>query len=123
MVMTSPMQKNRRNPATGVVRDHNGADYACASGAPVFSPIAGIFRRGNNDPDGFGDTWGTVEGRGQSITIGHTRALLVPDGASVTPGQPIAECGAKGISTGPHLHLEIRRAGQLVDPQTVFKPP
>jgi muramidase (phage lysozyme) len=123
MVMTSPMEKNRRNPATGVVRDHNGADYACGLGEIVKSPIAGTFRQGNNDPNGFGDTWGTVEGRGQSITIGHTRALLVADGATVAPGQPIAECGAKGISTGPHLHLEIRRDGQLIDPQTVFKPP
>jgi muramidase (phage lysozyme) len=123
MTMTSPMQKNRRNPVTGVIRDHNGADYACTPGENVVSPIAGVFRRGNNDPEGFGDTWGTVEGRGQSITIGHTRALLVTDGSTVAPGQPIAECGAKGTGTGPHLHLEIRRDGQLIDPQTIFNPP
>jgi muramidase (phage lysozyme) len=120
MTMTSPMAPNRINPVTGESRPHNGADYACALGAPVMSPIAGTFKRGNDDPNGFGNSWGTVEGQGQSITIGHTRALLVTDGAMVAAGAPIAECGAEGGSTGPHLHLEIRRQGQLIDPQTIL---
>lgn len=121
MTMTSPMSLSRRNPATGEIRPHNGADYACALGAPVMSPIAGTFRQGNSDPKGFGNTWGTIEGDGQSITIGHTRKLLVPDGAIVQPGQLIAECGAEGSSTGPHLHIEIRRQGQLINPAAEFK--
>lgn len=120
MTMTSPMAPSRINPVTGESRPHNGADYACALGAPVLSPIAGTFKRGNDDPNGFGNSWGTVEGQGQSITIGHTRALLVKDGAIVAAGQPIAECGAEGGSTGPHLHLEIRRGGELIDPETIL---
>jgi muramidase (phage lysozyme) len=120
MTMTSPMAPSRINPVTGESRPHNGADYACALGAPVMSPIAGTFKRGNDDPNGFGNSWGTVEGNGQSITIGHTRKLLVTDGATVAAGTPIAECGAEGGSTGPHLHLEIRRSGQLIDPQTIL---
>lgn len=120
MTMTSPMAPRRIHPVTGESRPHNGADYACALGAPVFSPITGTFKRGNDDPKGFGNHWGTVEGKGQSITIGHTRKLLVSDGATVAAGQPIAECGAEGTGTGPHLHLEIRRHGQLIDPQTIL---
>jgi muramidase (phage lysozyme) len=120
MNMTSPMAPSRVNPVTGESRPHNGADYACALGAPVMSSISGTFKRGNDDPNGFGNAWGTVEGNGQSITIGHTRKLLVPDGATVAAGSPIAECGAEGGSTGPHLHLEIQRQGQLIDPQTIL---
>ncbi len=120
MTMTSPMAPSRINPVTGESHPHNGADYACALGAPVMSPITGTFKRGNDDPSGFGNSWGTVEGNGQSITIGHTRALLVKDGAMVAAGSPMAECGAEGSSTGPHLHLEIRRQGQLIDPQTLI---
>jgi muramidase (phage lysozyme) len=120
MTMTSPMAPNRTNPVSGESRPHNGADYACSLGEAVKSPIAGTFHRGNDDPQGFGNTWGSVEGQGQTVTIGHTRALLVADGQSVTAGQPIAECGAEGSSTGPHLHLEIRRQGQLIDPQTLL---
>lgn len=121
MTMTSPMSLSRRNPATGEIRPHNGVDYACPLGALVVSPIAGTFRRGNSDPKGFGNTWGTIEGQNQSITIGHTQKLLVGDGAIVASGQPIAECGAEGSSTGPHLHIEIRRQGQLINPAAEFK--
>lgn len=120
MTLTSPMQKARRNPATAEVRDHNGADYACGLGEIVRAPIEGTFRQGNSDPNGFGDTWGSIEGEGQTVTIGHTRKLLIADGSIVAVGSPIAECGSEGISTGPHLHLEIRRGDQLVDPATEF---
>jgi muramidase (phage lysozyme) len=120
MTMTSPMAPSRIHPVTGESRPHNGVDYACSLGEPVLSPIAGTFKRGNDDPEGFGNSWGTVEGNGQSITIGHTQKLLVTDGAIVTAGQPISECGNEGTSSGPHLHLEIRRHGQLIDPQTIL---
>jgi muramidase (phage lysozyme) len=120
MTMTSPLAPNRINPVSGESRPHNGADFACSLGEAVKSPIAGTFKRGNDDPTGFGNSWGTVEGTGQSITIGHTRKLLVMDGATVAAGSQIAECGAEGGSTGPHLHLEIRRQGQLIDPQTIL---
>jgi muramidase (phage lysozyme) len=121
MTITSPMSPSRRNPATGEIRPHNGADYACPLGMPVMSPIAGTFRQGNSDPKGFGNNWGTIEGDNLSITIGHTQKLLVGNGSIVHPGQPIAECGAEGSSTGPHLHIEIRRQGQLIDPAAEFK--
>ncbi len=120
MTMTSPMAPSRIHPVTGESRPHLGVDYACALGEPVMSPIAGTFRRGNSDPDGFGNAWGRVESPSQTVIIGHTRKLLVTDGQSVTAGQPIAECGAEGRSTGPHLHLEIWRQGQLIDPQTLL---
>jgi muramidase (phage lysozyme) len=120
MTMTSPFLPSRLNPVTKQWQPHNGADYACALGETVRSPIAGTFKRGNDDPNGFGGAWGTVDGQGQSITIGHTRKLLVTDGATVAAGTPIAECGAEGTGTGPHLHLEIRRDGALVDPEKTF---
>jgi muramidase (phage lysozyme) len=118
--VTSPMATSRINPVSGKRQPHNGTDYACALGEMVVSPIAGTFRRGNPDPTGFGNSWVTVEGTNQSITIGHTRALLVQDGQTVTAGQPIAECGNEGTSSAPHVHLEIRRHGQLIDPETLF---
>jgi muramidase (phage lysozyme) len=120
LTVTSPFLPSRIHPVTHELQPHNGIDLACAIGEVVKSPIAGTFKRGNDDPNGFGNSWGTVEGNGQSITIGHTRKILVTDGATVAAGSPIAECGAEGGSTGPHLHLEIRRQGQLIDPQTIL---
>lgn len=121
MRLTSPFLPSRLHPVTHQWQPHNGADYACAVGVPILSPIAGTFRRGNNDPQGFGDTWGSVEGSNQIITIGHTQKLLVTDGQSITAGQPIAECGSKGVSNGPHLHFEVRRSGKLIDPETIIR--
>jgi Muramidase (phage lambda lysozyme) len=121
LTVTSPMSSSRKHPVTGEVRPHEGADYACALGEPVFSPIAGTFRRGNPDPTGFGNSWGSVEGNNRSITVGHTRKLLVNDGEQVKAGQPIAECGNEGTGSGPHLHLEIRQHGQLVNPEQLLK--
>jgi murein DD-endopeptidase MepM/ murein hydrolase activator NlpD len=120
MQLTSPFAANRTHPVTGAVRPHNGADYACTLGAPVFSPIAGTFHWGMPDPKGFGSSWGTVINAKTTVTIGHTRRLLVPDMATVKVGQLIAECGAEGLSNGPHLHLEIKRDGKLIDPETNY---
>lgn len=120
MTMTSPFLPSRLNPVTKQWQPHNGADYACALGEIVRAPIGGTFRRGNPDPKGFGNDWGSIEGQAQTITLGHTRKLLVQDGQLVEAGAPVAECGAEGASTGPHLHLEIRRDGVSVDPQTIL---
>jgi muramidase (phage lysozyme) len=121
LTVTSPMSSARKHPVTGEVRPHNGTDYACALGEIVMSPIAGTFRQGNNDPNGFGSAWGTVTGNGWEVTIGHTQKLLISDGATVTAGQPIAECGAEGTGSGPHLHFEVRQNGQLANPEGLIQ--
>ncbi|MBE9031802.1 peptidoglycan DD-metalloendopeptidase family protein [filamentous cyanobacterium LEGE 11480] len=124
LTLTSPMNPKRLHPVTGETRPHNGADYACALGEIVRSPIAGKFSKGMPDPNGFGNTWGHITSQTDATiaTIGHTRKLLVNDQQLVKKGQPIAECGSEGISSGPHLHLEIRRNGKLINPEEVLKP-
>jgi murein DD-endopeptidase MepM/ murein hydrolase activator NlpD len=51
---------------------------------------------------------------------GHNSRILVRAGDAVTEGQPIAEVGNTGLSSGPHLHFEIRWYGRSVDPTAVF---
>lgn len=121
LTVTSSMSASRTHPVTGEVRPHNGTDYACNAGDVVKSPIAGTFRQGNSDPQGFGNSWGTVAGGGYEVTVGHTQKLLVSDGANVTAGQPIAECGSEGTGSGPHLHIEIRKDGKLINPEEHLK--
>jgi muramidase (phage lysozyme) len=121
MRLTSPMMPNRIHPVTGKLRPHNGADYACTIGQPVYAPQSGIFRQGNSDPEGFGGRWGYITTRnGAEIKLGHTSAVLVEDGAEVKAGSIVAKCGAEGTGTGAHLHVEIRRNGQLIDPAKIF---
>jgi muramidase (phage lysozyme) len=121
MTMTSPFSPSRINPVSGQLQPHNGADYACALGEIVRAPIGGIFRQGNSDPKGFGNNWGSIEAQGQTIILGHTRKLLVQDGQPIEAGALVAECGAEGLSTGPHLHLEIRREGVPIYPAKAFQ--
>ena len=47
----------------------------------------------------------------------HASQLLVRSGQVVTPGERIAMVGSTGRSTGPHLHFEVLRAGDHVDPK------
>jgi muramidase (phage lysozyme) len=121
MTLTSPFGSARPHPVSGVVRPHQGADYACSVGDTIDSPIDGTLKQGPSDPSGFGSNWGTVSGGGYEITLGHTSALLVRSGDRVRAGQPIARCGDEGTGTGPHLHLEIRKDGELIDPAKIYK--
>lgn len=50
----------------------------------------------------------------------HCNKIYVKEGEKITQGQEIAEVGATGNVTGPHLHFEIRRGGEYVDPASVL---
>jgi muramidase (phage lysozyme) len=120
MTVTSPMDPARRHPVTGQVRPHNGTDFACTLGQPIIAPIGGTFYVGNDDPNGFGNSWGSIENGKTEITFGHTEKILVADGATVAKGQAVLLCGSKGGANGPHLHLEIRESGVLKNPALTF---
>ena len=58
---------------------------------------------------------------GDIITLyAHCNKIYVKEGDKVNQGQEIAEVGATGNVTGPHLHFEIRRGGEFVDPSEVL---
>ena len=55
-------------------------------------------------------------GNGLATAYAHNSRLLVKEGDLVTQGQVIAKSGSTGLSTGPHLHFEVRKDGVPVDP-------
>jgi len=59
-----------------------------------------------------GETWATV--------YAHLSTILIDEGGEVMQGAAIAEVGSTGRSTGPHLHFEMRRDGEPVDPLEVL---
>ena len=61
-------------------------------------------------------------GNGLVTRYAHARKLLVKVGDLVMRGQPIAEVGTTGRTTGPHLHYEVRLNGTPQNPARFFKP-
>jgi len=99
---------------------HFGIDIAVPSGTPVRASGGGTVEDAGGDPDyGLFVMLGHPEGY-QSM-YGHASRILVSVGDRVQAGQVIALSGNTGRSTAPHLHFELRRSGDQLDPITVLK--
>ena len=61
---------------------------------------------------------GVIDGKRITTAYAHQAQFLVGEGQAVTKGQQIGVVGATGYATGPHLHLEVREDGAVVDPTT-----
>jgi murein DD-endopeptidase MepM/ murein hydrolase activator NlpD len=108
----------RADPWTGESRLHKGLDIAAPAGSPVKAVAAGkvVF---SGWAAGYGNLVTIDHGDGTSTRYGHNQVNLVHSGDEIAPGQEIALVGATGRVTGPHLHFEIRRNGEAVDPMQV----
>lgn len=109
-----------RETATGnVPKDHTGTDIAAVTGTKIKSATDGQVVLVSEEGD-YGKHIKVQIGE-VSIIYAHCNALYVKEGDMVTQGQEIAEVGATGNSTGPHLHFEIRISERTVDPQKILE--
>jgi len=113
----------RFHPIKKVYRHHDGIDIGQAAGAPILASDGGVVTESRKST-GYG--WIVVidHGNGFSTLYAHMRPqdVKVQVGQKVGKGQPIALIGSNGWSTGPHLHFEVRKNGQLIDPNLVISP-
>lgn len=105
----------RLHPVLGSNRFHSGTDFGAEHGAPIRAADRGtvIFA---GDYGGYGNTVIVDHGNGLSTLYGHASELYVQPGQVVQRGQQIAAVGSTGLSTGPHLHFEVRQNGEPIDP-------
>jgi murein DD-endopeptidase MepM/ murein hydrolase activator NlpD len=112
---TSPFGTRRTYGNSAAITVHAGEDFAVVPGTAVLAPAAGtvvlaepLFVRGN----------AVVLDHGHGVLTGywHMRSLNVKAGDIVETGQKLGEVGSTGMSTGPHLHWEMRVHGVAVDP-------
>ena len=105
----------RIHPIHGYSLMHNGVDMnggmgqpiaAAASGTVIFAGVKG----------GYGNSIMIDHGGGMVTLYAHQSKFAVSTGASVTSGQIIGYVGSSGVSTGPHLHFEVRINGNPVNP-------
>lgn len=109
----------RRFRSAGTGPGHPGVDVAVPTGSYVRSIAAGTVREAGRDSV-YGRFLRLVHEDGTQSLYGHTSHLFVGPGDMVERGQVIALSGNSGRSTAPHLHVEVRRSGQRVDPLRYF---
>ena len=116
--VTQPWGRSH-NPFTGTVSHHNGIDLAAPAGTTIRaagSATVAVATEHYTDSGAWGHVVVLDHGNGLTTLYAHLGELLVTAGETVEQGQPIARVGSTGRSTGPHLHLEIRRDNQPEDP-------
>jgi murein DD-endopeptidase MepM/ murein hydrolase activator NlpD len=117
-------------PATGRISDkfgyrthpirktrlfHEGIDISVPHGADVKAAASGtVIFSGNKN--GYGNLVQIDHGYGITTAYGHNSKNLVKEGQKVNKGEVIAKAGSTGVSTGPHIHFEVRLNGTPVDP-------
>lgn len=105
----------RKDPFTGRPSMHKGIDFAGKEGEDVIATGAGVVTW-SGDRYGYGKLVEIDHGNGLRTRYGHNAELTVTVGDVVTKGQSIALVGNTGRSTGAHVHYEVLKSGQQVDP-------
>ncbi|MDR0764502.1 MAG: LysM peptidoglycan-binding domain-containing M23 family metallopeptidase [Synergistaceae bacterium] len=110
----------RRHPVRGTGDFHTGIDIRAPRGRTVVASAAGkVVHAGWMG--GYGRTI-VISHPGNITTLyGHNSKLLVRAGANVKRGQAIAQIGSTGISTGNHVHFEVRSGGRPINPIRVLR--
>ncbi|MFN8369724.1 MAG: M23 family metallopeptidase [Bacteriovoracaceae bacterium] len=105
----------RISPYSGRLKMHEGIDIGAPDGTDIIAPADGVVTIAKDKP-GFGRFVQIDHGYGIETLFGHASVLLVHSGQQVKRGDLIARVGNTGLSTGPHLHYEVRVNGVAIDP-------
>jgi len=106
---------HRRDPINGRRAFHEGVDFAARRGTDVLAVAPGVVVDAGYRP-GYGRMVEIRHGHGYSTRYAHNQENLVRIGDTVERGQPIARVGSSGRSTGTHVHFEVLKGSEPVDP-------
>jgi murein DD-endopeptidase MepM/ murein hydrolase activator NlpD len=109
------------DPFTGMEKAHYGIDFVAEKGNYIFATADGTIEKEEDHP-----LWGKRiiidHGDGIETVFSHVGAFKINQGKRVTRGDIIGTMGITGLSSGPHLHYEIRIDGNLVNPYDYMFP-
>lgn len=112
---------NRYHPVLKKYKMHTGLDLGAKMSTPIKAAESGTVIMAQWD-SGYGNMTVIDHGDGISTLYGHQSKLAVKVGDKVARGQVIGYVGSTGISTGPHLHFEVRVNGQVKNPLNYLPP-
>lgn len=119
--LTSAFSRMRFHPILHGSRPHEGIDVTALMGAPIEAPANGTVIQTGWEA-GYGNIVVIDHGYGIVTKFAHASRILVRVGERVQRGDLIAQVGNTGLSTGPHLHYEVRVNGRAVDPRRYILP-
>src|SRR5699024_2854379 len=105
----------RKDPFTGRITYHKGVDFAAPTGTEVLATGGGVVTFAGVK-NGYGTTVDINHGNGISTRYGHLRTIEIDRKSVVAAGDVIATVGSTGRSTGPHVHYEVIKNGQQINP-------
>ncbi|WP_102958332.1 M23 family metallopeptidase [Mangrovicella endophytica] len=110
----------RSDPFLGRSAFHAGIDFVAGNGTSATATAAGtVISAGRSG--GYGNMVEIDHGNGFTTRYGHLSGIAVTVGETVKAGDTIGYTGSTGRSTGPHLHYEVRRNGEAIDPASFLK--
>lgn len=108
----------RRHPILGYRRMHSGIDFRARTGTPIYAASDGRVEYAGRK-GGYGNFVRLRHDGNLGTGYAHMSRMAVRSGETVKRGQVIGYVGSTGLSTGPHLHYEVYRGNQTVDPLSV----
>ena len=103
------------NPILQKQEYHNGLDIAVAEGTDVVAVKSGRVTEVRTSAT-YGKVLEYETEDGYAVMYAHLSQVLVQKGEEIKQGQVVAKSGNTGLSTGPHLHYSLWKAGELLDP-------
>lgn len=109
----------RVHPIYKTRKFHQGMDFTGKIGTPLYATGDAVVKSVGS-MSGYGRTIVLDHGYGYTTVYAHLNDYNVKEGQKVKRGEVVAFLGNSGKSTGPHLHYEIRKAGQTLDPVNYY---
>lgn len=110
----------RSNPFTKIRKFHNGMDFSAKSGTPIYATGDGIVKKADGTVSGFGNHIEINHGYGYMTLYAHLSKYKVRAGQKVKRGDIIGHVGSTGRSEAPHLHYEVHKNGEVVNPLNFY---
>jgi murein DD-endopeptidase MepM/ murein hydrolase activator NlpD len=110
----------RIHPIYKILKFHYGIDFAAPSGTDIYVTGDGVVEKIESNERGYGNSVTIDHGFGIRTLYGHMKGFNVREGQKVKRGDIIGYVGSTGLSTAPHLHYEVTRNGEKVNPINYF---